>query len=126
MRLISAQVRGVGRLVDATIKLDQKLVAIVGPNEAGKSTLLKALSLLESEKPLALSERSRAGAHIAETDNIVTLNMTVEDADRELLAELDLAEPPQQFQVHKRAGGERRFTIMRSYRATPLEEITRP
>lgn len=111
MRLVTAKIRGVGRLVDSTIKLDQKLVAIVGPNEAGKSTLLKALSLIESEEPLPLSERSRTGAQIADTDNIVTLTLVIEQSDRDSLSEFGLAEPPQQFQVHRRAGGERRYTI---------------
>ena len=111
MRLVIAKFRGVGRLVDATIKLDQKLIAIVGPNEAGKSTLLKALSLVESDEPLPLSERSRTGNQVADTDNIVTLNLAVEDADRAGLADLSLAEAPQQFQVHRRAGGEREYTI---------------
>lgn len=111
MRLVTAKIRGVGRLVDTTIKLDPKLVAIVGPNEAGKSTLLKALSLIESDDPLPLSERSRTGAQVADTDNIVTLTLVVEDSERESLSELRLAEAPQQFQVHRRAGGERRYTI---------------
>lgn len=111
MRLKTARVRGVGRLVDVTIKVDQKLVAIVGPNEAGKSTLLKALSLVESDEPLALSGRSRSGTQVVDTDNIVTLTLVVEDADRDLVSDLNLAEPPQRFLVHKRAGGERRYTI---------------
>jgi len=109
MRLVTAKIRGVGRLVDTTIKLDQKLVAIVGPNEAGKSTLLKALSLIESEEPLPLSERSRTGSQIADTDNVVTLTLVVEDADRDSLSDLGLAELPQQFQVLRRAGGERKY-----------------
>lgn len=111
MRLVTAKIRGVGRLVDTTIKLDQKLVAIVGPNEAGKSTLLKALSLIETEDPLPLSERSRTGPPVADTDNIVTLTLVVGDSERESLSELGLAEAPEQFQVHRRAGGERRYTI---------------
>lgn len=111
MRLVAAKIRGVGRLVDTNIKLDQKLVAIVGPNEAGKSTLLKALSLIESDEQLPLSERSRAGVPIVDTDDIVTLTLVVEDADRDSLADLALAEPPQQFQVVKCAGGERKYRI---------------
>lgn len=111
MRLTTAKIRGVGRLVDTTLKLDQKLVAIVGPNEAGKSTLLKGLSLIETEEPLPVSERSRTGAQITDTDNIVTLTLVIEDSDRDSLSELGLAEVPQQFQVHRRAGGERRYTI---------------
>lgn len=111
MRLVTAKIRGVGRLVDTTIKLDQKLVAIVGPNEAGKSTLLKALSLVEADHPLPLHERSRGGTPVADTDNVVTLTLVVEDDDREGLADLKLAEGPQQFLVHRRANGERVFNI---------------
>jgi uncharacterized protein YhaN len=39
MRLISARIRGYGRIVDSKINLDAKVIAIVGPNEAGKTTL---------------------------------------------------------------------------------------
>lgn len=111
MRLVAARIRGVGRLVDTSIKLDQKLVAIVGPNEAGKSTLLKALCLIETEEPLSLSERSRTGPQVKDSDTVVTLRLVVDDAERDLVAEYDLAEPPQQFQVHRSAAGERAFTI---------------
>jgi ATPase subunit of ABC transporter with duplicated ATPase domains len=111
MRLVSATIRGVGRLVDTTIKVDQKLVAIVGPNEAGKSTLLKALSLVESSESLPRSERSRAGDPIRDDDTIITLRLVVEDADRDTLADLGLAEQPRQFEVTRSAEGKRKYTI---------------
>lgn len=47
MRLIKAEISGFGRLAGAKVNLDNKVIAVVGPNEAGKTTLLKALAYIE-------------------------------------------------------------------------------
>ncbi|MCA2230409.1 AAA family ATPase [Nonomuraea aurantiaca] len=38
MRLINSRIRGYGKLGDTKTNLDAKVIAIVGPNEAGKAT----------------------------------------------------------------------------------------
>ena len=40
------------RFVDATINLDSRMVAILGPNESGKSSLLNALALFNNQEPV--------------------------------------------------------------------------
>lgn len=57
---ISAHVQGYGRIVDSKINLDAKVIAIVGPNEAGKTTLLKALAHVDGETAVPMPQRSRA------------------------------------------------------------------
>ncbi len=52
--------KGTDVFVDVKVNLDSKVIAVVGPNEAGKTTFLKALADLETDsEPLSSIERSR-------------------------------------------------------------------
>lgn len=104
MRLVSARIRGYGRLVESYIKLDQKLISVVGPNEAGKTTLLKALSYIETDEALELKSRSRAG-QVDESTEIVRFRYLLDEEDRSGLRDLDLLEDPKEFRVSRSAGG---------------------
>ena len=106
MRLVSAKIKGAGKLVDSTIKLDQKVVAIVGPNEAGKTTLLEALSYVDRGGVWDVSKRSRAGgAPVDDATAVVTLRYLLDETDREALADIGLHEAPREYRVTRRAGG---------------------
>jgi predicted ATP-dependent endonuclease of OLD family len=65
MRLVAFSVQGYRRFVEKTsVKLHGDLVAIVGPNEAGKSSLLRAIAHLGSDKKFDDSERIRRAVGI--------------------------------------------------------------
>ncbi len=49
MRLYQMGLFGYRRFVEATINLDAKMVAVLGPNESGKSSLLDALELFNDQ-----------------------------------------------------------------------------
>jgi ABC-type transport system involved in cytochrome c biogenesis ATPase subunit len=126
MRLISARVVGVGRLLDTTIKLDQKLVAIVGPNEAGKTTLLKALAYVDAAHALTPAQRSRASMNVADSTPVVSLRYRLNDNDRAALKELELHEAPTEFWVSRRADGDGpNFTVKPAPRKSeaPLAQL---
>ena len=50
LRLISVQVSGYRRLAEAKVNLASKIIAVVGPNEAGKTSLLEVLARLDSSE----------------------------------------------------------------------------
>lgn len=104
MRLISAHIRGYGRIVDSKINLDAKVIAIVGPNEAGKTTLLKALGHVDGDEAVPVPKRSRA-AEVSDQTRVTTFDYVVEDADKDALADLDLLEPPTRASIARSAAG---------------------
>ena len=64
MRLVWLNLRHFRRFQDARVNLDAPVIALVGPNEAGKSTLLEAIVAVgrSGEKPTCAGWCSR-GAH---------------------------------------------------------------
>lgn len=65
MRLADMTVEGFRRFADPSkVKLDGRLVAFVGPNEAGKSSLLRALTLLNEDAEFDEDDPTRGGDHL--------------------------------------------------------------
>ena len=60
MQLYSVSVEGWRRFADRqTLQLNGKLIALVGPNEAGKSSLLAALQSLDEVRAIIPSDVAR-------------------------------------------------------------------
>jgi energy-coupling factor transporter ATP-binding protein EcfA2 len=106
MRLISAKITGFRRLADGyEIKLNTDPVCIVGPNAAGKSSLLDALEHLNHEGEFAVKDRTRVPQG-APMDPIVEARFELADRDMALLADIPEAAEVSQFVVRKYASGE--------------------
>jgi hypothetical protein len=83
MRLVSIGVDNYKRFVEPSeLRCDGKLVAIVGPNEAGKSSLLQALTHLTSREPFTEDEHTRGHAR-RNPARMVWARYLIEQTDRD-------------------------------------------
>lgn len=84
MRLVWLELRGYRRFENAKINLDAPVIALVGPNEAGKSSLLKAL--VDVVRTGDFNERDfTRGAEPG--DPVLTATFLLNETDREILRE---------------------------------------
>jgi predicted ATP-dependent endonuclease of OLD family len=98
MRLIKVGCSGYKRFRDrAEMDVDEKLIAIVGPNEAGKSSFLEALAHLEDDAGFSPSLRTRG----ASTSAAVWARFVLDDDDKAALAGVPEAHELRQFIVTK-------------------------
>lgn len=88
MRLVAFEVENYRRFrARNKINLDSEVLAIVGPNEAGKSSLLQALSGLNTDEPFSYSEMSR-GTAPSDQQEIVRARFLLEHDDFKLLEDV--------------------------------------
>jgi AAA domain len=114
MRLVSADLHGYRRFAEPTkIDLYGRLIAIVGPNEAGKSSILQALDEIDTNTPIPQEDLTRRG-EIAANRVVVKLRWLVEPADRAAIAHLHSGSDPKRaywLVVSKQADGRRMLTV---------------
>ena len=109
MQLITFTLQGYRRFVARTsVKLHSDLISFVGPNEAGKSSILKALGHLNSDEPLARNELPRRSAGV---DTMLKWQFQLEPGDREALEEIPEARNVQRVSITKAADGRRDWIL---------------
>lgn len=93
MKLISATIHGYKRFAEkSTINLDGKLIAVIGPNEAGKSSLLKVLQHLNNNDTFVKSGASQEltrGVTIPDSQKIIQATYLLEQSDRNAVAHIE-------------------------------------
>lgn len=112
MRLTRIQFQGFKRLASASCNVDGKLIAFVGPNEAGKSSVLEGLHWLtnQASTPLAPYLRSR-GKDVDDETECVRATFHLDDSDHAVIAHIACDSPPRRFILTKTAGGSLRYGV---------------
>lgn len=116
MKLADAWIHGFRRFGGTAphrLRIDAKLVCLIGANEVGKSTLLAALELAHGQQPIAAFDRSR-GEAVPDERDVVRLRYRLDDADGEAIAHVASDADPRHVQwldVVHRANGSLRIAI---------------
>lgn len=107
MQLCKVRVIGLGRLSDATMKVRGKITAVVGPNEAGKSTLLRSLASLSNRQPFSdapggdIPRRTEPAANAP----AIEISLALDVDDFEAIAGIGSETVPTHLTVTKTYGG---------------------
>lgn len=86
MRLIKLRVQRFRRFEDVQINLDSPVIAIVGPNESGKTSLLKALTHLSTQSPLDDRDTTRG---CRQEDTRLEATFLLNECDSQQLSDMD-------------------------------------
>ena len=109
MKLLSVELHGFRRYKKKTkMQLDGKLIAIIGSNEAGKSSFLEALQRLNDNDKFITSggnQELTRGETYSEDHVVIFATYLVEDDDRKAISHLDDSAKTRYFNWQKRVGG---------------------
>lgn len=109
LRLVKVNIHGFGRLADGSMDLSPRVIAVVGPNEAGKSTLLEALVYLsDRSSTLSTTRRSRT-LDVSDDTTVVTGHYVLDEEEAQGFNDLQLEQLPQTVQLSRRAGDTTRY-----------------
>ncbi len=105
MKAYKIEINGYKRLAKVTCNIDGKMIAFVGQNEAGKSSLLEALSWHSTDsEPLPARFATRSQATDPEIPTVM-VHYALEEEDREVLEDLALDKLPTSFVLAKYQDG---------------------
>jgi predicted ATP-dependent endonuclease of OLD family len=99
---------GYKRLSTTRCNTDTRLLAFVGPNEAGKSSLLEALVWLTApgDQPLLPRDQTR-GRDLSETHDAVSAIYELGESDKASIAHIAVAKPITGYLAGRRVNGQR-------------------
>ncbi|MFG1820702.1 AAA family ATPase [Kribbella sp. NPDC049174] len=104
MKLVSFSIEGYRRFVAKTsVKLHGDLIAFVGPNEAGKSSLLQALTHLNDDRPFLPSELPRRSTAKPRLE----WHLQLEQKDKALLSKIPGVKNVERIVIAKDSTGRR-------------------
>lgn len=106
MRCTRITFEGYKRLADTGCNVDGNIIAFVGLNEAGKSSLLEGLVWLTDDDAEALPIKYINRSHsVDDGSHVIRATYELEKDDLDLLVDLDLEETPTRFLLDRRRDG---------------------
>ena len=106
VKLISVTLHGYKRFAkSSSMNVDGKLVAVVGPNEAGKSSFLAALEHLNHDSPLVTSggeQETTRNSSIPRKQDVIEARYLLDADDREALRDVHGWREARWFTVSKK------------------------
>jgi predicted ATP-dependent endonuclease of OLD family len=104
MKLVAIEITGFRRFAESvTVRLTESVIAIVGPNEAGKTSLLRAIASLNAEGAFEARDKTRRIA--VEPKIIATYELSQEDRDALANADVPQADRVKKCRVIKQPDG---------------------
>lgn len=106
MKIASIKINNYKRLKGVSFKIQQDVTALIGPNEAGKSSILSALFSLEREdgEEFLDSEITR-DAELAEDSTIVQIRYTLDSEDVAAMESISPGVYPSSFTILREKNG---------------------
>lgn len=111
MRCINIGFKGYKRLADTSCNTDGKMIAFVGPNEAGKSSVLEGLDWLSHGDGELHSSQANRTAPPAEHDFVVWARFALSEDDLAAIAQIPGVGKPATLTSLRSANGELRFRL---------------
>jgi energy-coupling factor transporter ATP-binding protein EcfA2 len=123
VRLTNIQFRGYKRLVDTSCNVDGRTIAFVGPNEAGKSSVLQGLAWLTDENAGSLPGHVRSrGTDVTDATEVVRATFVLDSADLDAVNDLATDRRPRKFVLVRCANGSTRYGTIPS----DLRRVSQP
>ena len=111
MQLVRVSITKYRRFEKASVAVDARVLAFVGPNEAGKSSLFEALSDLDEATPIPKSAITRGvAASVNPGDDVIEARYLLDAEERMLASEYGAAEEPRWYIFSKQFNGKRTHT----------------
>ncbi len=113
MDLNQIKLNGFKRFEKVTLNTSGKIIALLGPNEAGKSSILEALTCLNNDyrfNPVQLTRDK----DFTERDIVIEAVFFLDDQDKEAISNFDLLSDKSSFKkfcIKKQVSGKRLFEI---------------